>query len=66
MMPPTISTLRDLLPYATAAEALMGAAERDLTPVLARARLTDTGELVLSWPGHDEFTKHIPAGGRPS
>uniref|UniRef100_A0AAU2V7Z2 NUDIX hydrolase n=1 Tax=Streptomyces sp. NBC_00003 TaxID=2903608 RepID=A0AAU2V7Z2_9ACTN len=66
MMPPTISTLRDLLPYATAADALVGAAERDLTPVLARARLTDTGELVLSWPGHDEFTKHIPAGGRPS
>ncbi|GGY27457.1 NUDIX hydrolase [Streptomyces xanthochromogenes] len=63
MMPPTISTLRDLLPYSGAAEALVAAAERDLTPVLARARLTDTGELVLSWPGHDEFTKHIPAGG---
>ncbi|MFG3284182.1 NUDIX hydrolase [Streptomyces sp. NPDC048111] len=65
MMPPTISTLRDLLPYATAAEALTAAAGRDLTPVLARARLGEDGELVLSWPGHDEFTKHIPAGGRP-
>ncbi|WP_328312116.1 NUDIX hydrolase [Streptomyces sp. NBC_00442] len=65
MMPPTISTLRGLLPYATAAEALAAAAGRDLTPVLAQARLTGTGELVLSWPGHDEFTKHIPAEGRP-
>ncbi|MGW2862507.1 NUDIX hydrolase [Streptomyces sp. NPDC001205] len=65
MMPPTISTLRDLLPYATAADALAAAAARDLTPVLARARLTESGELVLSWPGHDEFTKHIPAEDRP-
>ncbi|RCH65349.1 NUDIX hydrolase [Streptomyces sp. SDr-06] len=65
MMPPTISTLRDLLPYATAADALAAAADRDLTPVLARAHLTESGELVLSWPGHDEFTKHIPAEDRP-
>ncbi|MEV5945248.1 NUDIX hydrolase [Streptomyces sp. NPDC051993] len=63
MMPPTVSTLRGLVSYATAAEALAASDGRDLTPVLARARLTDTGELVLSWPGHDEFTKHIPAGG---
>ncbi|NUR40288.1 MAG: NUDIX hydrolase, partial [Streptomyces sp.] len=35
---------------------------RDLTPVLARARL-DGEEIVLSWPGHEEFTKHIPTGG---
>ncbi|WP_405804878.1 NUDIX hydrolase [Streptomyces sp. NBC_01187] len=58
MMPPTISALRELLPYATAAEALAAAADRDLTPVLARARL-EGGEIVLSWPGHDEFTKRI-------
>ncbi|MEW1721682.1 NUDIX hydrolase [Streptomyces sp. NPDC093109] len=70
MMPPTVSTLRQLQPYGTAAEALAGAAERDMTPVLARARLVD-GELVLSWPGHDEFTKRIApadpatAPGRP-
>lgn len=31
-------------------------------PVLAEARL-EGGEVVLSWPGHDEFTKHIPTGG---
>ncbi|MEU0069584.1 NUDIX hydrolase [Streptomyces sp. NPDC006332] len=59
MMPPTIATLRQLIEYGTAAEALAAAPERDLTPVLAQARLVD-GEIVLSWPGHDEFTKHIP------
>ncbi|GGU71699.1 hypothetical protein GCM10010211_41850 [Streptomyces albospinus] len=58
MMPPTISTLRALQPYATAADALAAAAAQDLTPVLARARLAGD-EIVLSWPGHDEFTKHI-------
>ncbi|SNX62913.1 hypothetical protein SAMN06272735_4708 [Streptomyces sp. TLI_55] len=62
MMPPTIATLRQLTGYATAAEALAAAPDRDLTPVLARARL-DGEEIVLSWPGHEEFTKHIPTGG---
>ncbi|MFF7967476.1 NUDIX hydrolase [Streptomyces sp. NPDC007903] len=60
MMPPTIATLRQLLPYGTAAEALAAAPDRDLTPVLARARLLD-GRVELSWPGHEEFTKHVPA-----
>ncbi|WP_435283859.1 NUDIX hydrolase [Streptomyces koelreuteriae] len=59
MMPPTLATLRQLTPYDTAARALADAPGRDLTPVLATARLVD-GEIVLSWPGHDEFTKHIP------
>ncbi|MFJ1595466.1 NUDIX hydrolase [Streptomyces sp. NPDC088261] len=63
MMPPTVSTLRSLTPYGSAAEALATATDRDLTPVLATARLVD-GELVLSWPGHDEFTKRVdPAEG---
>lgn len=62
MMPPTIATLRQLSPYGSAADAFAAAPERDLTPVLAQARFED-GELVLSWPGHDEFTKHIPTGG---
>jgi 8-oxo-dGTP pyrophosphatase MutT (NUDIX family) len=65
MMPPTIATLRQLRSYATAADALAAAPHRDLAPVLAQARLED-GELVLSWPGHDEFTKHIPTGGAPA
>lgn len=64
MMPPTVATLRGLLPYGTAAGALVGAATADLAPVLAEARM-EGGELVLSWPGHEEFTKHIPAGGGP-
>ncbi|OUC98878.1 NUDIX hydrolase [Streptomyces swartbergensis] len=59
MMPPTIATLRQLTAYESAARALAAAPGRDLTPVLATARLVD-GEIVLSWPGHDEFTKHIP------
>ncbi|MFF8380939.1 NUDIX hydrolase [Streptomyces sp. NPDC015661] len=62
MMPPTISTLRTLEPYGTAAEALAAAGEQDMAPVLAQARL-EGEELVLSWPGHEEFTKVIPTGG---
>jgi 8-oxo-dGTP pyrophosphatase MutT (NUDIX family) len=62
MLPPTITTLRALLPHATAADALAAAADRDLTPVLARAALDADGTVVLSWPGHDEFTQVIPAG----
>ncbi|MEV5593983.1 NUDIX hydrolase [Streptomyces sp. NPDC052496] len=58
MMPPTISTLRGLEAYGTAAETLAAAGGRDLAPVLAQAELKD-GEIVLSWPGHEEFTKHL-------
>jgi 8-oxo-dGTP pyrophosphatase MutT (NUDIX family) len=68
MMPPTIATLRQLAAHTTAAETLAAAPARDMTPVLARARLVD-GHIVLSWPGHDEFTKRIPnpaAGGGPA
>ncbi|WP_256642595.1 NUDIX hydrolase [Streptomyces murinus] len=65
MMPPTIAALRELLPYGTAAEALVAAAARDLTPVQATARLRD-GEIVLSWPGHEEFTKHVPSSSPPA
>ncbi|MFF2504047.1 NUDIX hydrolase [Streptomyces sp. NPDC058067] len=65
MMPPTIATLRALAGFESAEGALLGAAARDLEPVLARARM-EGGEIVLSWPGHDEFTKHIPASGGTS
>ncbi|MFI6002359.1 NUDIX hydrolase [Streptomyces sp. NPDC051366] len=64
MMPPTISTLRSLEPYGSAVDALTAAAAQDLTPVLAQASL-ENGELVLSWPGHDEFTKRVRPGGTP-
>ncbi|MFJ3094042.1 NUDIX hydrolase [Streptomyces hydrogenans] len=58
MMPPTIATLRALQPCATAAEALTAAGKQSLTPVLARARV-EGGQVVLTWPGHDEFTKRV-------
>ena len=64
MMPPTIATLRQLTAYATVARALDAAPARDLTPVLATAR-PEEGGIVLSWPGHDEFTQRIPTGGAP-
>ncbi|MFG2893900.1 NUDIX hydrolase [Streptomyces sp. NPDC048248] len=67
MMPPTIATLRGLQTYGTASEALGAAPAQDLTPVLARAELVN-GEILLSWPGHDEFTKHLTPkddGARP-
>ena len=54
MLPPTIATLRDLLPYDTAADALAAAADRDLTPVLAVASLDGEGRVVLTWPGHED------------
>ncbi|MEU6159769.1 NUDIX hydrolase [Streptomyces sp. NPDC047130] len=60
MMPPTISTLRTLEAHATAAEALAAASARDMTPVLAEARLVD-GAVELVWPGHEEFTKRVTA-----
>ncbi|GAA2462610.1 MULTISPECIES: NUDIX hydrolase [Streptomyces] len=62
MMPPTIATLRSLERYGTAADALAGAPDQDLAPVLAQARL-EGDHVVLSWPGHDEFTKTVGTGG---
>ncbi|ORT59240.1 NUDIX hydrolase [Streptomyces sp. CB03238] len=62
MMPPTIATLRALERYGTPQEALEGARGQDLTPVLAQARL-EGDQVVLSWPGHEEFTKRVGAGG---
>ncbi|MFE3517692.1 NUDIX hydrolase [Streptomyces sp. NPDC059166] len=61
MMPPTVATLRALTPYGTAEEALKAADSQDLAPVLAEARM-EGDELVLSWPGHEEFTKHVGRG----
>jgi 8-oxo-dGTP pyrophosphatase MutT (NUDIX family) len=63
MMPPTIATLRRLAEYDTAAAALAAAPACDLTPVLAEARLAGNDDVVLSWPGHAEFTKRIPGAG---
>jgi hypothetical protein len=62
MMPPTVATLRTLQAFRTSAEALAAAASQDMAPVLAKARL-ENDEVVLSWPGHEEFTKHVSTGG---
>ncbi|MFE5797821.1 NUDIX hydrolase [Streptomyces sp. NPDC056503] len=61
MMPPTIATLRSVQPCATAAEALAAAGKQSMTPVLAHARV-EGGQVVLTWPGHDEFTKRVEGG----
>ncbi|MFD8016104.1 NUDIX hydrolase [Streptomyces sp. NPDC059762] len=63
MMPPTIATLRSLQPCSTAAEALAAAGKQSMTPVLAHARV-EGDQVVLTWPGHDEFTKRV-GGGTP-
>lgn len=59
MMPPTVATLRQLQPYGSAAEALDAAAGRDLAPVLAKPTV-EGDEVVLAWPGQEEFTKRVP------
>jgi 8-oxo-dGTP pyrophosphatase MutT (NUDIX family) len=64
MMPPTIATLRALVPYTVVADALAASTVRDLTPVLARAAVTG-GEIVVSWPAHEEFTRRIPTAPVP-
>ncbi|WP_326698279.1 NUDIX hydrolase [Streptomyces sp. NBC_01754] len=64
MMPPTVATLRALTPYRRAADALDAAASQDLTPVLVEARM-EGGALVLRWPGHEEFTRHVPSADAP-
>ncbi|MFI8368664.1 NUDIX hydrolase [Streptomyces sp. NPDC085460] len=61
MMPPTIATLRSLQPCGTAAEALAAAGKQSMTPVLAHARV-EGDQVVLTWPGHDEFTKRVGGG----
>lgn len=61
MMPPTIATLRSLQPCATAADALAAAGKQSMTPVLAHARV-EGDQVVLTWPGHDEFTKRVGGG----
>ncbi|MEU2653863.1 NUDIX hydrolase [Streptomyces sp. NPDC007325] len=61
MMPPTIATLRSLQPCGTAADALAAAGKQSMTPVLAHARV-EGDQVVLTWPGHDEFTKRVGGG----
>ncbi len=62
MLPPTIATLRALVPHSTVAAAFTAGRERDMTPVLARAEVVGDN-VVLTWPGHEEFTRDVPLDG---
>ncbi|WP_327290356.1 NUDIX hydrolase [Streptomyces sp. NBC_01198] len=62
MLPPTVTMLRDLLPYGSAAAALAAAPVGDLTPVIATATVDPAGAVVLTWPGHDDFTRTAAPG----
>jgi 8-oxo-dGTP pyrophosphatase MutT (NUDIX family) len=64
MLPPTVATLRALLPYPSVAETLTGAATRDLTPVQARVTADPGGGVTARWPGHEEFTLCFPGPDR--
>jgi 8-oxo-dGTP pyrophosphatase MutT (NUDIX family) len=64
MLPPTVTMLRDLLPYPSADEALAAAPGRDLTPVVPYATVDEAaGSVVLSWPRHGHFDRVIMEGG---
>ncbi|ARQ69939.1 NUDIX hydrolase [Streptomyces marincola] len=56
MLPPTITTLRDLAAFPTVGAALAAARGREVTPVMARARV-EGRDVVLSWPGYEEFER---------
>lgn len=49
MLPPTFTTLRQLLPYPTAAEALAASRERAIEAVRASVRLREDGTAALIW-----------------
>jgi len=49
MLPPTFTTLRQLLPYPTAADALAAAGDRALDPVRASVSLREDGSAALVW-----------------
>lgn len=52
MLPPTITTLRELTAFTTPDAALAAAKARSIDPILAQAAIADDGEVVVSWPGH--------------
>ena len=56
MLPPTVTTLRELLPFGSPMQALAASSARRVEPILARAVIGDGGRLSVSWPGHPELT----------
>ena len=55
MLPPTVTTLRELSGHDSAG-ALAAAAGRSLAPVMARASVDAAGRVSVSWDGHPELT----------
>jgi hypothetical protein len=50
MLPPTITTLREIAPYASAADAVAAASARTLKPIMATVVRHDDGTFHLEWP----------------
>ena len=50
MLPPTITTLRELTPYSNAASALAATADRSLAPIIAGVERHGDGSFWLNWP----------------
>jgi 8-oxo-dGTP pyrophosphatase MutT (NUDIX family) len=55
MLPPTISTLRELAEYPTVEDVLAAAAARDIAPVLPRVVLTDDDQMELLLPHQEGY-----------
>jgi 8-oxo-dGTP pyrophosphatase MutT (NUDIX family) len=50
MLPPTITTLRQMSGFASAAAALAASSDRDLTPIIAQVEQRLDGSFLLVWP----------------
>jgi 8-oxo-dGTP pyrophosphatase MutT (NUDIX family) len=62
MLPPTITTLRELEPFATPDAVLAAADARSVRPILAEATVREDGGFVVTWPGYPGLT--LQGGGR--
>ena len=62
MLPPTITTLRELSPYPDPGTALAAADHRRVETVMAEASLTESGRVTVRWPGYPELTMGTGAG----
>ncbi|MEE4544702.1 NUDIX hydrolase [Streptomyces sp. V4-01] len=64
MLPPTVSMLRDLLPYGSADEALAAAEGRDMAPVVPLGTVDADGAVRLTVPGLPRLDRVIAEGDR--
>lgn len=61
MLPPTVTTLRELAGFGSPTEALAAAVGRSLAPVMARAVAGPDGRISVSWDGYPELTMRSAA-----